>query len=456
MARIALIGDNSIEYVNALLDIWNVGDCAVLIDWRIPIHTAIDMMREVEVNTCYIDKRLLDVTTKECLSDTYIKVVPFEVQSNSAMILPESIRHKYHKNRTDSEAVVFYSSGTTGKSKGVVLSHFAINANADAILDYMELNKNDCIYIAKSLSHSSTLTGELLVSLKSNTRLIVAPTIVPPRFVINNIAKYKVTTLCLNPTLLQLFTEEFQRKNYSIPTLKTIYISGSILNDKVYNLAHSIFKEIAIYNVYGLSEAGPRVTAQRSSCCKSNSVGVPISGVDVAIVDNDGNCLRSGERGIIHVNTPSRYLYYISGSEKFYSLYKGWLNTGDIGYFDQNQELHVIDRIDDVINIAAHKVYPSDVERVILDVCHVTECSVVKEIIDDVEYLVCLYVGENNFAKERLSSLLLPYEIPKIYLQCDEIPKTRNGKISKRVVRILIQKLLKEREKSFGKNKKIG
>lgn len=437
MARVALIGDNSIEYVNALLDIWNAGDCAVLIDWRIPFQTAHEMMIEANVSKCYIESKVFSkIRTEDC------QTLTFEVYNNdttTAKELPASVYEKFHAKYSSDEAVVIYSSGTTGKSKGIVLSHYAISTNADAILDYMELEDDDCIYIVKSLTHSSTLTGELLVALKSNTRLIVASTIVPPRFVINNIIKYEVTTICLNPILLQMYSEEFQRKEckYSIPSLKTIYVSGSILNNKVYDLSHDTFKEVAIYNVYGLSEAGPRVAAQRSDCCKSNSVGVPISGVDVVIVDNNGNRLRNGECGIIHVNTLSRYLYYIFGSEKFNSLYKGWLNTGDIGYFDQNQELHIIDRIDDVINIAAHKVYPSDVEKLIMEVPSILDCAVSRCTVNDAEVIGCLYVSDKDCTIDivhRLRETLMQYDIPKKYLRVESIPHNSRGKVDRKEV----------------------
>ncbi|MCI8372837.1 MAG: long-chain fatty acid--CoA ligase [Lachnospiraceae bacterium] len=106
--------------------------------------------------------------------------------------------------------------------------------------------------------------------------------------------------------------------------------------------------------MYGLSEAGPRVASQRKGC-RGTSVGYAIKGVDIAIVDNQGNILSTNEYGIIHVHTLSRFSGYISGFEKQVSLYKGWLNTGDVGYWDENGELHIVDRIDDVMIIDSHK-----------------------------------------------------------------------------------------------------
>jgi len=443
MSRVALIGENSIGYVNTLIDIWNNGDCAVLLDWRIPFPTAVEMMIEADVHTCFIEKHLFEKLESEIPSS--VEFITYEKQNNSAELLPNCIYEKFHENYSRNEAVVIYSSGTTGKSKGIILSHFAINTNADAIIDYMKPNTEDCIYIAKTLSHSSTLTGELLVALKTRTKLVVAPTIVPPRYVLNNINKFGVTIVCLNPTLLSMFTDEYERSQYDISSLKTIYVSGSILNDRVYEKAHTIFSHIPIYNVYGLSEAGPRVTAQRAYCCKSNSVGKPIKDVEIKIVNEQGSIVTSGEYGIIHVNTPSLFNGYIVGNNKHISLYEGWHNTGDVGYIDINGELHIINRFDDVIIIDSHKIYPSEVEKKIVEQSDVKECAVAKVELNGNEFIGCLYVSEKEIdrdIKEKLKSKLLVYEIPRFFLKCDALPQTLNGKRSNEETKNFLNKCI--------------
>ena len=446
MSRVALIGDNSTEYVNALLDIWNNGDCAVLIDWRIPFQTAHEMMIEANVSTCYIESKFFSKIRTEHFHSITFKV--YNNNTTTAKELPANIYEKFHQNYSRNEAVIIYSSGTTGKSKGVILSHYAINTNADAIIDYMSPTEGDCIYIAKTLSHSSTLTGELLVALLSETRLIIAPTIVPPRVVLNNLIKYKVTTICVNPTLLQLYVDELKRNKYSISSLKTIYVSGSILSDKLHAKAQKAFYNTNVYNVYGLSEAGPRVTHQKINRPNNSSVGVPISGVEVAIVDENGMPVKKGTNVVIHVKTPSRYSGYVCGIEKYKSLYKEWLNTGDIGYIDNAGELHVVDRIDDVINIGAHKVYPSDVEKLILGNNNISACVVSKCTCNGTEMIGCLYVSDNDCAlsiMQQLKTKLTSYEIPKRYLRVDMIPCNVRGKVNRNEVSRILSTTSDER-----------
>ena len=446
MERIGLMSENSIEYINILVDIWNSGDCAVLIDWRIPYQIAIEMMQEASVKKCYIEKNVWNKFFEGKQDD--IEFFPFEKKSNSAELLTDCIYDKFKENYSSDEAIVLYSSGTTGKAKGIILSHYAINTNADAIIDYMKPTNADCIYIVKTLSHSSTITGELLVALKVHMKLVIAPTIVPPRFVLNNIMKFSVTIICVNPTLLTIYAEEYLRLRYVFLSLHTIYVSGSILSEKKYKFAHETFENIKIYNVYGLSEAGPRVTAQRKECCEGNSVGKPIKNVQIVIVDGFGDEVIFGDKGIIHINTPSRFNSYVTGN-KLPSLYKNWLNSGDIGYIDEREELHIVDRIDDVITINSHKIYPSEIESQIIKNTSIFECAVVKLEFNGNEFIGCLYTDKNEFdiKKKDLNHVLMAHETPRFFIKCNFIPRTINGKISKKdAYKLLINSLKMEME----------
>ena len=110
MSRVALIGDNSVEYVEQLLDIWNNGDCAVLLDWQIPFEIAFQMMLEAGVTICFIEERLLKKVTVP--KESPISFISFDVSKYGSQLLPKTTYNKYHENHNFDEAVVLYSSGT--------------------------------------------------------------------------------------------------------------------------------------------------------------------------------------------------------------------------------------------------------------------------------------------------------------------------------------------------------
>lgn len=442
MSQIALIGENSLEYISILIDIWNNDDCAVLIDSKTPIDTILEILLSANISKCFIDKTLYNKTLFD--DNLGINFVFFE-STKGVVELPAYIYEKFIPNDGNTDAVVIFSSGTTGKSKGIILTHKAINFNSNAILNYMAPGDRDCIYIVKPLSHSSTLIGELLVGLKSKTRIIISQTIVPPRTIFENIGKYSVTIICVNPRLLKIYADEFNFRKYNISSLHTIYVSGDILNFEIYGYAKRTFCKVSIQNVYGMTEAGPRITAQTERFPGDISAGKPLKGIEIAIVNESGVKSDIDELGIIHINSPSLFKGYLSGEAKSLSLYNNWFNTGDIGYIDYIGNLHIIGRKDDMIIIDAHKIYPTDIEEYIKQHFILDECIVVKASNKGYDFLACFYTGEYIPDKSfinALSTKFLPYEIPRLFFNSKNVPMTITGKISRNNIRDIINNYL--------------
>ena len=410
--RIGLIGDNSLEFIKILLQIWRDGNCAVIIDWRMPMNKTVELLIEAGVEYCYIDGILLQESIY-CEGMPF-NFIPYTKNGEVVTLVPTELMDGYRSEYNDAEAIILYSSGTTGKSKGVILSYNAINTNADAILKYMKLNQNDSVYIVKTLSHSSTIVGELIVALKAKCELYVSATIVPPKFVLDNIDRFKITTFCVNPSLLSLYCKSEKVKRHEFSSLKAIYVSGSLLTQIQINDAKLAFKSANLLNVYGLTEAGPRVTAQTISGNNvDGSVGKPIDGVKIKIVPRDN--LSDEKYGVIMVKTPSVFYGYVSGSEASVKVNEdGWLNTGDIGYINDNNDLVVIGRYDNMMSIGSHNVFPEDIEFIIKKSGLVEDCvscqNVNKQLYD--------YCFKN----------LAPYEVPKEFIKTDKIECTYNGK----------------------------
>lgn len=406
--RIGLIGHNSVEYIEKLLEIWNSGNSTVLIDYDTPAAVIQHILEECNAKHCYIEKSLCSL----CENLTSIEVTLYSVNYKMPCLLPRSIRDTYKSRYDESEAIVINSSGTTGKCKCISLSHRAIHNNADSIIDYMKPSKNDCFIMNKKLIYSSSFTGELLVALKSGADLLLSPVVIPPRLAFQNILNYHVSILCCNPALISMYVAEAERTGVFPRSVKVVYSSGDMISAKEIEKARDTFG-CPVYNVYGQTECGPRISAQTEEFCHGNSVGKPIKNVKVQIDSN----------AEILVKTNAFFSEYI-GTPKTQAE---WHRTGDLGFIADNGELYVTGRVDNMLVVGAHNIYPETIERVIIDNTDVFDCIVYKK--DG--RLVCDCVASQDTMSQIIRSVnmfLMPYEVPKSFYLVESITRNKNGK----------------------------
>ena len=409
--RIGLMGHNSVEFIEQLIGIWNNNDSAVLIDYDMPV----DALQRIISNNLIASLRIEDsLSLKFDNALLNANVTPYSVCTPLPCLLPDRIYDEFTERYDEDEAVVIFSSGTTGLNKGISLSHRAINNNADSIIQYMQPKATDCLYLNKKITHSSSLTGELLVALKGKFKIVVAPIVIPPRIAFRIISDFGVSILCCNPALLKMYVDEVERAPRFPEAIKTIYTSGDVISVKAIERARSLLDR-PVYNVYGQTECGPRISAQTENCCHGNSVGKPIKNVEMKI-DTSGEVL---------VKTNALFSGYTASAAETPGE---WHGTGDLGFIDENGELYITGRMNSLIVIDAHNIYPEAVEQTIIENTAISDCLVYK----DVEKLACDYfsAGEINKAEiiRSIKPLLLPYEIPKTYRRVKIIPQNANGK----------------------------
>lgn len=425
---IGLIGFNSIEYIEKILDIWNEGNCVVLLDVDLPYSSLLFFLNEFSISKCFVDDKYADINMLS--NNEKIILFPFHSTYRETKYVPATIYRKYKPSFSKDNAIVVFSSGTTGNYKGIILSHYAISTNADMIAASMELNDNDGLYIVKKLSHSSTIVGELLVALRRGIKILIGSNALIPRIIFSNINEYMISIICINPSILSLFNRYLQSNTNIYASLKKIFVSGDLLNEASLNYIRQRLKQSSVFNMYGLSEAGPRVSMQNKYYCSKNSVGVPLNKVKIRIIDEQGCVCGVGKKGLIYVCSPSKFSGYISNR---IMINDEWINTGDIGYFDKNGELYIVNRLNDLIIIDSHKVYPADVESTIMKCVNISNCAVFCKYnyVTKKSELVCAYEGDEISANKVIEVLrlhLINYEIPKKFIRVSTIPINSNGK----------------------------
>lgn len=442
MSRVAIVIDNAPEFVEILLQVWNQGDSAVIVDHKIPSLKLIEFLKETGAVKCYTDSNHFE-PLKNALN---IEVIEIR-KSNSIIELNAKAYDNFVINYSTKEALVLFSSGTTGKNKGVILSHYAIQTNADRIIKYMQPTSSDIMYIVKSLAHSSTIVGELLVALKVRMHLYLPSTLMSPKQVLENIQQTRSTILCLNPSLLKLYTIQHNKKPIKMPYLKKIYVSGSIIEHSKLDEARRSFNGTKIYNVYGLTEAGPRVSAQTDeNYGVENTVGKPLYNVEVKIVNDKFEELENGSIGSIIVKTDTKFTSYINTNKNDLKVLDGYIITGDIGYKDHADNLFIIGRNDDMIIRGSHNIFPNSIEEIVTSHPEVLDC-IVFGIKDELfgEKIICMYSSKHADCnlKEYCRTSLAAYEIPDIFLCVKNIPYTCNHKKSRKEAELFYISTLK-------------
>jgi long-chain acyl-CoA synthetase len=201
---------------------------------------------------------------------------------------------------------------------------------------------------------------------------------------------------------------------------------------------------LAIYEGYGMTEAAPTVTYNHYFRHVVGSVGTEVPGIEVQIRDKEGNRKKRGEEGEICVRGPNIMKGYLNNPEATTSAFweGGWFRSGDIGLFDDQGYLYIVDRLKDMIITGGENVYPREVEEVIYTVKEIEECAVIglpdKEWGERVTAFLIPRPGkvfDKNALHAHLKARLSAFKVPKEYRVVSDFPKSPAGKILKRELR---------------------
>ena len=347
-------------------------------------------------------------------------------------------------------AIMHYTSGTTGKPKGAVHVHGAIVGHYITSRWVLDLHDDD-IYWCTADPGWVTGTSYGMVGPWSNGISQVA---YEGGYGASSwyrlIEKYKVTVWYTSPTAVRALMKAGDEvvKRYDLSSLRYVCSVGEPLNPEAILWAQRVLG-LPIHDNWWQTETGCALIANYPILdIKPGSMGKPIPGVVVSILDNEGNELQPGEEGHLAVKPgwPSMFRTYWNNQELYNSRFKrGWYITGDRARMDEEGYFWFVGRADDVINTAGHLVGPFEVESVLLQHPAVVEAGVIGKPDPDrmeiVKAFVVLKDGYEpseqlkrdiaSFAGKRLSSLARPREIDFI----SSLPKTRSGKIIRRVLK---------------------
>ena len=338
----------------------------------------------------------------------------------------------------DQPAAIHYTSGTTGSPKGVLLSHANLTSNAESIISYLKLTESDsvlCILPFYYAYGSSVLNSHML----AGGRIVIEHGFTFPRVTMERLVQERVTGFAGVPTTFALLLGRVRLDQLDLSALRYVTQAGGAMSPSNIDRLRDALPGKQIYVMYGQTEATSRISylppGQISN--KRGSVGIPIPGVSIEIRDDAGNRCEAYRIGRVCVSGPNVMLgYWRSPEATERVLQRGWLDTGDVGYLDDEGYLFLSGRRSDVIKVGAHRVHPQDVEDVIAELVQVSEVAVIgvdDELLGEVIKAFVVLNEDDPLTEQQIRrhclERLAPYKVPKHVEFVSTLPRTASGKI---------------------------
>jgi len=339
-------------------------------------------------------------------------------------------------------AVILYTSGTTGKPKGAELTHDNLARNTEVVATTLvEITEEDVLLGALPLFHSFGQTCGLNASVYTGACLTMIPRFDPSR-ALEIVERDKVTIFEGVPTMYTALLHAPDRDRYDTSTLRLCVSGGSAMPVEVMRGFEEAFG-CKVLEGYGLSETSPVASFNHPDReRKPGSIGTPIEGVEMKVVDDDGADVEQGEVGEIVIRGHNVMKGYWQREDATREAVKdGWFHTGDMGRIDEDGYFSIVDRKKELIIRGGYNVYPREVEEVLYEHPAVEAAAVIgmpdERMGEEVGAAVVLKKGEQigeDELRDFVKAEVAAYKYPRRIWFVDDLPKGPTGKILKREI----------------------
>ena len=374
----------------------------------------------------------------EAAPDHAILVKPGEFEQ----LLGAAKPHADVVDRGDEDtAVILYTSGTTGTPKGAELTHASLSKNADVSRSLFDTGEGDVVFGGLPLFHSFGQTCSLNATIAGGGTLTLLPRFDPEK-ALEIIQRDGVTIFMGVPTMYGALLHHPNREQTDFSKLRVCVSGGSALPVEVLRGVEQALG-VKLLEGYGLSETSPVASFNHPDReQKPGSIGTPIEGVEMKVVDEDGKELGVDEVGEIVIKGHNVMKGYWGREDATAEAIKdGWFHTGDMAKVDDDGYFFIVDRKKDMIIRGGYNVYPREIEEVLYEHPAVREAAVVglphDDLGEEVGAAVALKDGQEasedelrDFVKEHVAA----YKYPRKIWFVDELPKGPTGKILKREI----------------------
>jgi long-chain acyl-CoA synthetase len=335
-------------------------------------------------------------------------------------------------------ALLIYTSGTTGRPKGVMLDHSNLNAMCSAVIDGFNITRDDHSLLILPLFHVNGIVVSTLSPLLAGGRTTIAGRFKVDTF-FDRIEQSRATYFSAVPTIYTMLCGPPESVKPDTSSVRFAVCGAAPASVELLEAFESRYG-IPIIEGYGLSEGSCASTVNPlNGKRKAGTVGLPLSGQTIRLVDASGNPVPDGEAGEVVIKGANVMRGYFNRPEETAkTVVDGWLHTGDVGRFDEDGYLVLVDRAKDMIIRGGENIYPREIEVVVHGLPQIAEAAVVGRAHPVYGEEPVLFVSlhpdtmlETDAIREHLRTSLSKYKLPVEITVMDDLPKNAVGKIAK-------------------------
>jgi len=458
--RVALLYPNEPDYIAAFFAIVGLGAVVVPVNPLLKADEIVHILSDCEAAAIVVHESCLTEVMAALPATPTVKTVlvgrSAPASGETSPVGSTAIFHELHTtsgaepsvafpvtlNPDTDLALIVYTSGTTGKPKGAMLTHGNMLAIFPARLDMFDVDENDCFLATLPLCHIYGVSVVMIGTISRGASVVIQQKF-DPKQTLENIAKHGITLLPMVPAMYTFLLMEMQAKQYDVSSVRIAFSGAAPLPVELINKIQKAFNAPVIEG-YGLTETSCIATINPlHGKQKVGSVGPAVSGVRCEIMDEKGVPLPSGPENVGEIAVQGRNIllgYYKKPEATAEAIVKNWFYTGDLGYKDEDGYIYIVGRKKELILRGGQNIYPREIEEVIARMPGITEVAVIG--VPD------QYMGERVKAvvvtsdpqitaddvKAYCTKHLAEYKVPRLVEFMKALPRNSTGKILKRVL----------------------
>jgi long-chain acyl-CoA synthetase len=446
--RVAMVLGNSIEFVVVLFAAARLGAVSVPLNIRHTLaensHIIKDCAAKVVVHDFDVSNRVPTPDVEASLK--HAVAIRREGGATLAELRGAAPIGEAEAVGEEETATILYTSGTTGRPKGAMLTHLSI---AHSVIHYrwtMGLTEDDRALIAVPMSHVTGLIALVHAMVHCAGTLVVMPAFKASEF-IDLAARHRMTYSLIVPAMFNLCLLAPNFDKADLAAWRVAAFGGAIMPEATLERIAEKLPNLKLLNCYGSTEttSPAAIMPPEHTVARKESVGLAVSCGDILVMDTDGVEAPRGEPGEIYIGGAMVAPGYFNNPEATEREFNaGYWKSGDLGIMDEKGYLRVIDRIKDVINRGGYKIYASEVENVLLEHPAVVEvavvakpCPVLGERVH--AFVVLRHAVEESELQRHCADVLSDYKVPETVRRLEGmLPRNANGKVLKRSLREIL------------------